>query len=87
MIDWTKPLELIDGTPVRLERDPETGETNYSCAPDKDGDYWIEREDGGRYVSVDPKAKMDSYAVICVHPNGCEEGTHTVIVRNREQPA
>lgn len=83
MIDWTKPLELMDGTPVRLETDY-YGETLAYLAPDDDGDYWIEREDGGQIVSVHPKAKYRSYRIMCVHPNGCEEGTEIQIVRNRQ---
>lgn len=41
-IDWTKPLELMDGTPVVLS--PEGGLCGNN--PDLDGDYWVVREDG-----------------------------------------
>lgn len=45
-IDWTKPLELLDGTPVVLS-DPGDIDSEFGgAAPDKDGDYWIKREDG-----------------------------------------
>ena len=71
-IDWSKPLEMLDGTPVKLD----------GVRPDRDGDYWFRREDGKRVPSVDP-SNTNGYTVMCVHPNGCEEGTSHVIVRNR----
>lgn len=37
-IDWSKLIELMDGTPVHL--DPEMP------GPDSDGDYWVVRDDG-----------------------------------------
>lgn len=78
-IDWTKPLELLDGTPVRLGPYGFGGKN-----PDKDGDFWVEREDGGRIAGTQGGA----YYSMCVHPNGCEENTEIVIVRNRtEAPA
>lgn len=83
MVDWTKPLELVDGTPVRLILDEETGETDTWSCPDRDGDYWIEREDLGKIVSVRERPMFPDYSSMCVHPNGCEEGTGIVIVRNR----
>lgn len=48
-IDWSKPLELADGTPVRLG--PHVPEWAPYCngpngTPDTEGDYWVEREDG-----------------------------------------
>ncbi len=40
-VDWTKPIELHDGTPVRLCVDGfQIGGPN----PDRDGDYWVEPE-------------------------------------------
>ena len=82
-IDWTKPLELMDGTPVVLTLDDDTGETDIYSNPDPDGDYWITREDGDRIVSLSNHKIMVDYAVMCVHANGCEEGTGKQIVRNR----
>lgn len=72
-IDWTKPLELLDETPVVLDRNR-----------DRDGDYWIRREDRQRIAST---AVSKGYMSMCCHPNGCEEGTDTVIVRNRKKVA
>lgn len=72
-IDWAAPLELLDGSPVRLSDDSDH---------DPDGDYWIEREDGQKIASQ-YNNKQTAYSQMCVHPNGCEEGTATLIVRNR----
>lgn len=50
-VDWTKPLELIDGTHIVLEAHV-PGEclgNGPDGAPDEDGDYWIVREDGVRW--------------------------------------
>lgn len=44
MIDWTKPLELLNGTPVWLAATGFAGGPN----PDEDGDYWVEGPDGYR---------------------------------------
>lgn len=44
MIDWTKPLELMDGTPVRLRARGGLDGKN----PDTGGDYWIEGANGER---------------------------------------
>lgn len=80
MIDWTKPLELIDGTPVKLEpHDPTTGlRTNGpNGEPDSDGDYWIVNEDG---------SPIDGGSY-CLHPDGRDCDYGPVRVRNREQPA
>lgn len=44
MIDWNAPLELMDGTPVRL-----TDDSHH----DPDGDYWIERDDSAEIGSID----------------------------------
>lgn len=74
-IDWNAPLELLDGTPVLL------GDGLVGQNPDRDGDYWVEREDGLEIKSVESRS---SYNSMCVHPDGCEEGTRMVIVRNRE---
>lgn len=74
VIDWSKPLELLDGTPVKLDPTGLGGKN-----PDRDGDWWIVREDGERITATDG----GRYRSMCVHPNGCEEQTDTVVVRNR----
>lgn len=80
-IDWKKPLELMDGTPVRLAAGENGSRFNNAVdgGPDLDGDYWIEREDGEEIIGT----HNARYAELCVHANGNEEGTQTVIVRNR----
>ena len=40
-IDWTKPLELEDGTPVVM-----------LSGPDSDGDYRLNREDGEKFTEA-----------------------------------
>lgn len=40
-IDWTKPLELLDGTPVRLQTNEEMAGFYGGTNPDRDGEYWI----------------------------------------------
>lgn len=50
-IDWTKPLELMDGTPVRLQTVKEL-DGLYSSNPDDDGDYWIIGMNGERLRGV-----------------------------------
>lgn len=45
-IDWAAPLELLDGTPVRLETAQELAGLYGGTNPDEDGDYWIIGEDG-----------------------------------------
>lgn len=72
-IDWNKPLELMDGAPVVL--DP-----RIVGNPDRDGDYWIVREDGEKIQSSEPNWQ---YRTMCVRSNGMEEGTDVQIVRNR----
>lgn len=80
-IDWTKPLELIDGTPVILEpHDPNGISGNGpNRTPDRDGDYWVVRLDGKKF--------FNHCGYLCIHADGCGEGTRTPAVRNREQPA
>ena len=40
-IDWAKPIELLDGTPVRLQTNEEMAGFYGGTNPDHDGDYWI----------------------------------------------
>lgn len=58
MIDWTKPIETLDGHPVRLENPCGWGN---GSNPDDQGDYWVERVDGG---------KIGGLKVQCVGPDG-----------------
>ena len=44
-VDWSKPLELSDGTPVVLCPGEEVG-LRGGTNPDSDGHYWVAREDG-----------------------------------------
>lgn len=81
MIDWTKSLELIDGTPVKLG-DPIAFKIDWTTKQDQDGDYWIEREDGEEYKSV----MGGTYEIMCVHPDGREDSTDVIVVRNRAEP-
>ena len=73
-IDWTKPLELMDGTPLRLEVDCPYGN------PDADGDYWLEHDDGESKV-LDPSDGA-AYRYMCVSP----KGESIKYLRNRKEP-
>lgn len=76
MIDWTKPLELMDGTPVRLvHSDHYALEPWGGCQPDNGGHWWVEREDGLRFV--------DGVHTICGDDSGFSFGNK---VRNRAEP-
>lgn len=44
-IDWTKPIERYDGTPMKLYTPVICGGTN----PDNEGHYWVRPEDGSGY--------------------------------------
>ena len=48
-IDWTKPLELTDGTPVVLKPD--------CMQPEDQGDYVVQREDNYVFYVVRPNWK------------------------------
>lgn len=74
-IDWTKPLELMDGTPVRLETDGEMETCIGRTDPDKDGDYWIRREDGQLFDGWS-KAR-------CLSASGSYDTKDKPYVRNR----
>lgn len=78
-IDWNAPLELMDGTPVHLTAPYGTSEE--AVGPDHDGDYWFARDDGKRISSPHDR---NGYFHMCATRDGHEEGTGTVIVRNRE---
>ena len=83
MIDWTKPIEHVDGTPLVL--------SDQGPNPDISGDYFAVREDGKAltYEQAHPYGEYD--VIYCsrlmVRPNGDAwgfAGSHPVqIVRNR----
>lgn len=75
-IDWTKPLELSDGTPVVLSPQDVWDGAN----PDADGDYWVRREDGRPFENEEP-----FYGNIhaCIDP---EFVTRHGLIRNRAEP-
>lgn len=58
-IDWTKPIELLDGTPVRLQTKEEMAGVYGGTNPDRDGDYWI--------IGMNGEDLGDNS---CVPPNG-----------------
>lgn len=72
-IDWTKPIELIDGTPVVV-----------TDGPDEDGDYWIVRTDGRGIRAISKYSFFKEYTMMCVLPDGRFEGDecYPVQVRN-----
>lgn len=74
-IDWSAPLELLDGTPVRLVTIYEMSGLYGGTNPDRDGHYWIKREDG-KYI--------DNLSKICIDSNAGKGGDSPPIVRNRE---
>jgi len=74
-IDWTKPLELEDGTPVKVV-----------YGPDSDGDYQLTRVDGKNFT----KAQTDTLTRTAHwQENGARmQACKGIRVRNRvEQPA
>lgn len=52
-LDWSKPLELSDGTPVVLSQLNEVGPQTFGGNPDEDGDYWVTLP-GGVEMCVNP---------------------------------
>ena len=80
-IDWSNPIETVDGEPLVLEPSIAT-DSSYSNGPDgtpdSDGDYWI-NADGGGYLFPPSGGQFSSY---CVTPDGCD-GDGAPYVRNR----
>lgn len=73
-IDWTKPLELMDGTPVVLAKH---GREYGDCTnPDGDGDYWIIKEGDAE----------DAINAGCYHFDGTGLGVGKMAIRNRAAP-
>jgi len=72
-IDWTKPLELEDGTPVVLV-----------SGPDGDGDYRLMREDGEKFTETQTDS---TYRYCHWKQNGNRmRGEQGLRVRNRAEP-
>lgn len=78
-IDFTQPLELVDGTPVKLKVYGD-GSTN----PDRGGDYYLVREDGEHFN----RNQQYGYGndVLIVRPNGKQWlfGDQPPVIRNRQ---
>lgn len=80
-IDWTQPLELLDGTPVVFRPGP--------YAPDFSGSYWLVREDGELFTERQMRGQPVP-AAFTVTPEGrvpVLDGTGRLAVRNRAEPA
>lgn len=83
MIDWTKPIEHVDGTPLVEAGYSDINGTHTS--PDAQGDYYFKREDGKPFTE---DQAMQPYVLI-VRPDGSAWGIawgigHDPIVRNRK---
>lgn len=74
-IDWTKPLETVEGVPVIL--DP-----RMRANPDADGDYFIIREDGKMFD------KPYTWAALAIRHDGRHylRPDGPILIRNREAP-
>lgn len=76
MVDWSQPIELVDGTPVVL--------SDLSPQPDEDGHYRVEHEHGDGFF--DHVEEWGGNTRIFVAADGrwwlAEDGD--AIVRNRE---
>lgn len=78
-IDWTKPLEHVDGTPLIFC-------PNYKN-PDTAGDYFLVREDGEPLTRARKNGTV--FGCLIVKPDGHGWGAYNTgapIVRNRAQP-
>jgi len=73
-IDWTKPIEFMDGTPVVLAKH---GLDYGDCTnPDDDGDYW----------TVEEGEEEDAINTDCFRFDGTRYPGGKVEVRNRAAP-
>ena len=83
-IDWTQPLELTDGTPVRLavigEFVPPSEEEGN---PDNDGSYYLVRQDGKDFDREQQNENFN-WSLLIVNPDGSrwDNPNSEVIVRN-----
>lgn len=79
-IDWSKPLELADGTPVEA-RDPDI------LWPDDDGDYWAVRSDGEAFEAEQVGLWLSGDTRVILRGDGrhwLALDTEAVLVRNRD---
>ena len=75
-IDWTKPLELMDGTPVRIAR---KGEKGLPESPGEYGEYRLLREDGGKFAISD----TETHFLTCASNGSWWFGPgHITLIRN-----
>lgn len=80
-IDWSKPLELSDGTPVVLCPAEELGNWGGSN-PDSEGFYWVQRPNGGKLT-----ARTFHTRVCCTRwGHAGIPGDYNMAVRNRAEP-
>lgn len=80
-INWTQPIEHVDGTPLVLRP------LNRGANPDNEGDYYVLREDG---LLLTPRQMASSNRDwLILRPNGTEwsRDREKVLVRNRIAPA
>lgn len=73
-IDWTKPIETEDGTPLVLAQHGESYGDNTN--PDSDGYYWVMIEG----------ATETAYNTYCHTPNGTRANGKFGRIRNRAEP-
>lgn len=74
MVDWSKPLEHVDGTPLVLKGDT-------SQYPSEWGDYRVVREDGKPFT--ERQCGIVSRRWLLVRPDGTLWSTGVPVVRNR----
>ena len=74
MVDWSKPLEHVDGTPLVLKGDT-------SQYPSEWGDYRVVREDGKPFT--ERQGRTVSRRWLIIQPDGTLWSTGVPVVRNR----
>lgn len=83
-IDWSAPLELSDGTPVKLAGT--TGANSVPYNPDVVGDYYLVREDGWKFTAA--QVGYSGNTIFIARPDGTEWGSGPsspgLTVRNRK---
>lgn len=83
-IDWSAPLELSDGTPVKLAGT--TGANSVPYNPDVVGDYYLVREDGWKFTAAQVGYSGNTFFI--ARPDGTEWGpgpaSPRLTVRNRK---
>lgn len=84
-IDWSKPLEHVDGTPLRLAvSGVEISRTTLN--PDFAGDYYLVREDGKKFT-CEQRTQQAIDDVLIIRPNGASWRNEfgPTLVRNRAE--